>query len=159
MKTKKKIIVDLDVVTVSIWDKKGENSQLAAEFIGRIKNKEFYVITPFFLLELVSKWRYSQLKDYIEEFYLKFTDTMLSNEDLDEKIDSINIDDKKIILELISNGVKSEDSLLVLVASIFDADYLITFNRVHLKNKKEVINEVLKKNGLSSIKIAGPEEV
>ncbi|MBI2654758.1 hypothetical protein HYX02_08205 [Candidatus Woesearchaeota archaeon] len=159
MKTKKKIIVDLDAVTVSIWDKKGENSQLATEFIGRIKNKEFYVITPFFLLELVPKWRYSQLKDYIEEFYLKFTDTMLSNEDLDEKIDSINIDDRKVILELISNGIKSEDSLLVLVASIFDADYLITFNRVHLKNKKEAINEVLKKNGLSSIKIAGPEEV
>ena len=39
MKTKKKIIVDLDVVTVSIWDKKGENSQLATEFIGRIKNE------------------------------------------------------------------------------------------------------------------------
>jgi len=159
LKIKKKVIVDLDVVTVSIWDKKGENSQLATEFIGRIKNKEFYVITPFFLLELVSNWKYSQLKDYTEEFYLKFTDTMLSNEDLDEKIDSININDKKVIVELISNGVKSEDSLLVLIASILDADYLITFNRVHLKNKKEVINEVLKKNGLKAIRIVGPERV
>lgn len=156
---KEKIIIDLDIVTVSIWDKKGENPKLAEKFIDRVKNKKFYVLTPFFLLELVSKWKYSQLKDYIEDFYIKFTDKMLSNEDLDEKIDSMSIDDKKILNELKNNGVKGEDSLLVLVASIFGADYLITFNRVHLKNKKKIINEVLIKNGLRSIKIAGPEEV
>ena len=156
---KKKVIIDLDIITVGIWDKKGENPKLATKFINRVKNKEFYVTTPFFLLELVSKWRYSRLKDYIEDFYIKFTDEMLSNEDLDNKIDSMNIDDKKILHELVINGVKDEDSLLVLVASIFDADYLITFNRVHLKNKKQTINEVLGKNGLKSIRIAGPEEV
>jgi len=159
LKIKRKIIVDLDVVTVSIWDKKGENVELAIRFINRIKNKEFYVLTPFFLLELVSKWRYSQLKDHIEEFYLKFTDKMLSNEDVDEKIDLIAIDDEKIITELKNKDVKGEDSLLALVASIFEVEYLITFNRVHLKNKKDAINEVLKKNGLRTIKIAGPEEV
>ena len=84
---KKKIIIDLDIVTVSIWDKKGDNPKLATKFVNRVKNKEFYVITPFFLLELVSKWKYSQLKDYIEDFYIKFTDKMLSNDDLDEKMD------------------------------------------------------------------------
>lgn len=156
---KEKIVIDLDIVTTSIWDKKGENVRMAIKFIDKVKNKEFYVLTPFFLLELVSKWKYSQLKDNIEEFYIKFTDKMLSNEDLDEKIGSLNIDDKKIIEELKSKGIKGEDSLLVLVTSIFDADYLVTFNRIHLKNKKEAINEVLKKNGLKTIKIAGPEEV
>ena len=156
---KKKIIIDLDVVTVSIWDKKGQNVRLAVKMVERIKSKEFYVMTPYFMLELVSKWRYSQLKDYIEDFYLKFTDKMLSNEDLDERIDSMNIDDKKIITELKNIGIKGEDSLLVLVASIFGVDYLITFNKIHLKSKKEVINEVLRKNGLRTIKIAGPEEV
>lgn len=156
---KKRIIVDLDVVTVSIWDKKGENVDLAVNFIGRVKNREFYVITPFFLLELVARWRYDQLKDHIEEFYLKFTDQMLSNEDLDEKIDSLDIDDKKVITELQDSGIKGEDSLLVLTASIFEADYLITFNRIHLKNKKQAINEVLKNNGLEPIKIIGPEEI
>lgn len=156
---KSKIIIDLDVVTTSIWDKKGENVRLAVEFIDRVKNKEFYVVTPFFLLELVSKWKYSQLKDHIEEFYLKFTDKMLSNEDLDEKIDSMGIDDEKILKELKNKGIKSEDSLLVLVASIFEADYLITFNRVHLKNKRLIINEVLNTNGLKTIRIAGPEGV
>ncbi|MEK6984431.1 MAG: hypothetical protein AABX33_07695 [Nanoarchaeota archaeon] len=158
MKTKK-IIIDLDVVTVSIWDKKGKNVRLAVNFINRVKNKDFYVLTPFFLLELVSKWKYSQLKDYIEDFYLKFTDEMLSNEDLDLKIDSMLVDDKKIITELRNQGIKGEDSLLALVASIFEVDYLITFNRIHLRDKKETINEVLKENGLRTIKIAGPEEV
>ena len=156
---KRKIIIDLNIVTVSIWDKKGENVKLAGKFINRVKNKEFYVLTPFFLLELVSKWRYSKLKDYIEDFYIKFTDKILSNEDLDEKIDSMNINDKKILTELKNNLIKGEDSLLVLVAVIFDADYLVTFNRVHLKNKKEIINEVLNRNGLKNIKIVGPEEV
>ena len=155
----KMIIIDLDIVTVSIWDKKGENVRLAVKFIDRVMNKEFYVITPYFMLELISKWKYSQLKDHIEDFYLKFTDKMISNEDLDERIESMNVDDKKIIVELMNHGIKGEDSLLVLVASIFDADCLITFNRIHLKSKKEVINEVLRKNGLRTIKIAGPEEV
>jgi len=158
MEQRKKIIIDLDVVTVSIWNKRGKQVEIANNFIDRVKKGGFYVITPFFLLELVSKWKYSQLKDYIEEFYLKFTNNMLSNEDLDKRIDSINIDDEKIIAELKNNGVKGEDSLLVLVASIFDADYLITFNRIHLKNKREAINEVLKKNGIRAIDIIGPEE-
>ena len=152
-------MIDLDVVTVSIWDKMGKNVELALKLIKRVKNKEFHVITPFFLLELVSKWRYSQLKDHIENFYIKFTDNMLSNEDLDEKIESIGIDDEKIINELRENGIKDEDSLLVLVTSIFNVDYLVTFNRVHLKNKKDIINQVLNKNGLKQIKIIGPEEV
>ena len=38
--------------------------------------------------------------------------------------------------ELEKYGVKSEDAFLVLVSSIFGLDYLVTFNRKHLKNKK-----------------------
>ena len=156
---KASIIIDLDVVTVSEWDKKGKNVEIAKKFISRLENKEFSITTPFFLLELVAKWKYDKLKDRIEDFYIKFTDRMLSNEDLDEKIDSLNIDDKKIINELMHEGIKDEDSLLVLICSIFNVDYVITFNKIHLKNKKEIINQVLKKNGLNTIKIVGPEEV
>lgn len=155
---RKKIIIDLDIVTVSIWDKKGKNVELAIKFIDRVKNREFYVTTPHFMLELISKWKYSQLKDHIEDFYLKFSDEMLSNEDLDDKINAMKINDEEILTELKGLGIKGEDSLLVLVASIFDVDFLITFNRTHLKNKKEVINEVLKKYGIRPIKIIGPEE-
>ena len=63
MKTKKTIIVDLDVVTVSMWNKKGNQVEIASAFIERVAKREFYVTTPFFLLELVSKWKYDMLKD------------------------------------------------------------------------------------------------
>jgi len=155
---KASVVIDLDVVTVSIWDKKGENVKRAVRFMDRVKNGEFHVVTPFFLLELVSKWKYSELKDYIEEFYLKFTDRMLTNEDMDRQFTLTGIDDEKIIAEFTNNGIKGEDSLLALVASAFDADYLVTFNRAHLRGKKNVINEVLNKNGLRTIGIIGPEE-
>ena len=84
---------------------------------------------------------------------------MVTNDDIDAKIDDLGIDDEKILLELQSNGVKEEDAFIVLIASIFDLDNLITFNRKHLRNKKKEINEVLKRNGLKTIEISGPEEV
>ncbi|MEK6887709.1 MAG: hypothetical protein AABX14_02060 [Candidatus Aenigmatarchaeota archaeon] len=99
----------------------------------------------------------TMLRDYIEEFYLKFTDEMLSNEDLDKCFAGIGIDDKKILEELMRQGIKDEDALLTLVASAFGADCLVTFNRVHLLNKINDINEVLKKNGLRTIEIIRPE--
>lgn len=154
----KKIIIDLDVVTVSIWNKKGKQLEAAEKFIKRVWRREFYIITPFFLLELVSKWKHIQLKDFIEDFYLKVTDKILSNEDLGTKIDSAGIDDKKVLGELIYYGIKDEDALLVLITSVFNVDYLITFNRVHLRNNKEKINQILEKNGLKTININGPEE-
>ena len=42
---------------------------------------------------------------------------------------------------------------------IIDLDYLITFNRVHLKNKEEEINEILSEYGLRTIKITSPEQI
>ena len=155
---KKQIMIDLDVVTVTVWDKQGLNVQRALDFVQRVKKREFFVITPFFLLELVSKWKHSRLKDHIENFYIKNTDRMLTNVDIDEKIESMSIDDYSLLEKLRHIGIKGEDSLLALAASIFDAEYLVTFNRIHLKRNKDKINEVLKENGLRTIKIIGPEE-
>ena len=156
---KNKIIIDLDVVTVSVWDKKGENVRLAVKLIDRVKQKEFEVITPFYLLEHLIKWKHVTLKEKIEDFYLKNSNILLTNEDVDYRIDSLGIDDEKILLELQSNNVKEEDAFIALITSIFKLDYLVTFNRRHLKNKKNQINEVLKKHELAAIKIVGPEEV
>lgn len=76
---KKKILIDLDVVTVSIWDKKGLQVEVANKFIERVKKREFHVITPFFLLELVSKWKHERLKQSIKEFYLNQSHTLLTD--------------------------------------------------------------------------------
>lgn len=155
---KKKVIIDLDVVTVGKWDK-GKNGDNARKFMLRVENREFEVVTPFYLIEHLVKWRNIPLKEKIEGFYLKESTTLLTNEDVDDKIGELGVDDKELLNELKNRGVKEEDAFIVVVTSIFNLDYLITFNRMHLKNKKETINEVLKKNGLKTIKIAGPEEV
>lgn len=38
-------------------------------------------------------------------------------------------------------------------------DFLITFNRKHLRNKEEEINKILIKEGLRTVKIVGPEKI
>ena len=156
---KKKILIDLDVITTGRWDKKGEKPELARRFMERVEGKEFEVVTPFILLEMVAKWRYQELKDSIEEFYLKNTDRMLTNEDLDRMIENIGIDDEKVLLELEKENIKDEDALLALVASIFGLDYLTTLNRKHLRGKETEINEILKKYKLRTIQIVYPDEL
>ena len=155
---KYKVIVDLDVVTVGKWDR-GKYGDISRELMKRVVNKEFELVTPFYLIEHLIKWKNIQLKERIEEFYLKESTTLLTNEDVDNKIEECGIDDKALLNDLKNHNVKEEDAFIVMVTSIFDLDYLITFNRIHLKNKKEEINEVLQKYGLKTIKIAGPEEV
>jgi uncharacterized membrane protein len=78
---------------------------------------------------------------------------------MDERIRQLNIDDKAIIQSLRKSGVKEEDALLVLFASIFDSDCLVTFNRKHLKSKWKIINEVLRSYGIRAIKIVLPYEI
>ena len=158
IKIKKKIIIDLDVITVGKWDK-GKYGDIARKLMKRVENKEFELIISFHLIEHLVKWHNIQLKEKIEEFYLKNSAKILTNEDIDVKIEELGINDKVLLNELKNNSIKEEDAFLVMITSIFDLDCLITFNRIHLKNKKDIINEVLKKNGLKTIKIAGPEEV
>ena len=150
---KKRILLDLDVITVALWDAKGIN------FINRVKGGEFEVYTPHIMIELVSKWKNRSLSEKIIYFYELYTDKMLTAVNIFDRIKKLEIDDKKIIRELIEKGVKEEDAVLVLVSSIFDMDYLVTYNRKHLKNNEKEIMEVLSENGLKPIKIAIPDEI
>ncbi len=157
--SKKKVLVDLDIITVNLWDNKGENKKIASDFVKKVEKKDFLVITPFSLLETVAKWKYDALKDDIEEFYIKNSYQIISNKDVDEKIEERKINDIKILEDLEKDGVKGEDALLILITSIFEIDYLITFNRKHLRNREADINNILKEEGLNTIKIIGPEMI
>jgi predicted nucleic acid-binding protein len=139
-----------------MWDKSDKASE-ANRLLFRIKNKEFNAITPSFLLSLLSRWDYSRLVEEITDFYEKHTE-ILTNKDIDERINEVGIDDRAVLEELKKQNIKDEDALLIFVASIFEADFLVTFNRKHLLNKKEKINEVLRKNGLRTIGIIEPSE-
>lgn len=152
---KKKILVDLDVLTVAFWDKKKE----ASDFLGRIKNGEFDLYTPYVLLELLGRWKYEKLRDTIIEFYTVYSSRILSVKEVVDRSKEIGTDYNKTITDLMSKGVKEEDAILVFVTSAFHLDYLITYNRVHLKNKEAEINEILKVHRMKVIRIASPNTI
>ena len=149
--------IDLDVVTIGKWDK-GKQGDYSRKFMVRVKRKEFYIITPTLLLELVRKWKHENLKIQIEEFYLKNSDEFVERLQIIGEIISKEIDFEEIFRKFIDVGVKEEDITLILASSLRDA-ILITYNRVHLKNKEEEINEILSEYDLKAIKIISPERI
>ena len=83
----------------------------------------------------------------------------MSVKEIVDKSKEIGIDYNKVILDLMSKGVKEEDAVLVFAASAFHLDYLITYNRVHLRGKETEINEILNLNKMKAIKIAAPTSI
>ena len=158
MQQKKKIIIDLDVVTVGKWDK-GKNGDLARKFIIRVEKGEFEMLTPYITLDLINEWKHTALVKEIREFYDIYSQDIISVINLEEKIIKLKVDRKALTSDLKSYYIKDEDIILVIIASIFDADYLVTFNRKHLKNNEVKINNVLQKYKLRTIKIALPDEI
>ena len=55
----KKIITDLDILTVAYWDSKKE----ANDFLERIKSGEFDMHVPYLIFDLLSKWRHNRLSE------------------------------------------------------------------------------------------------
>ena len=153
----KKIIIDLDVVTVHFWDKDARAGE-AGGFIELVKGKLFEVIVPYALTELAENWQYVELKNMIISFY-KENATVISAEEVNEKLESFGINDKEFAISLVAHGVKEEDAALVMVASLFEAEYLVTFNRKHLRNKESEICEALNTFNLPKIKIRTPAEL
>lgn len=150
---KKKILVDLDVVTVSIWDKEG------LDFISRIEIGEFEVYTPYALLDLVLRWNYKGLVEEIRKFYELYSDKIITARMLESRIEELGVDNKSLNKDLVRGGVKNEDAILTVITSIFGIDYLVTYNRKHLKNREDMINNLLSKYRLKTIKIALPSEL
>lgn len=151
---KKRVLVDLDVLTVAFWDSKDE-----AKLLERIKGGKFDMVSPYILIEHLSKWNYKKLAHEIAGFYQKYSSQIVTVQNILDKTEEINIEYKKLFTDLLNIGVKEEDIVLVIVAGLFGIDYLITFNRKHLKSKEKEINEVLKKNGIRTIKIVLPSEL
>ena len=151
---RKKIIVDLDVVTLAFWDKKDE-----ANLIEKIKSGKFNMTAPYIILEHLSKWNYRKLAEEISSFYQTFSFQIVTAQNILDKTNEMQIEYRRLLMELVDVGVKEEDVILVIVSSIFEVDYLVTFNRRHLKSKERKINRVLNKNGIKTIRIVSPSEL
>ena len=155
---KKKIIIDLDVITVAEWDK-SQQGITARTFIERVKNKEFNVFTPYIIFDLINDWKHISLVKKIKEFYELHSRNIISVLNLEERITELNFEKKKLISDLKFHVIKEEDIILVIMSSIFDIDCLVTFNRKHLRNKEGEINETLHKYKLKKICIVLPNEI
>ncbi len=152
---KEKILIDLDVVTVAEWDSKKD----AIKFIRRVKAGEFEVYTPYSLFDLLDKWKYEKLRNKIKDFYELYTTEIITAQKLTDNLDKLKIDETSLTNDLKKEQIKEEDILLIIATSVFELDLLVTMNRKHLKNKKEAINNVLQKYGISAIKIVSPDEI
>jgi len=153
----RRAVIDLDVVTVALWDK-GKSGDISRRFISRVEKGEFYVITPSLLLDLVNKWKHKNLRKKIEEFYFVNTDEFVERVQIIQEIMSKNIDFEILFNELVKKSIKEEDITLILVSSLKNTE-LITFNKIHLRNKEVEINEVLSKYALRKIRITSPAEI
>lgn len=149
-----KILIDLDVVTVALWDKNKE----AVEFLEKVKRGEFESYTPYNLLETLMKWKNEPLKAKILGFYELYSKKIISASESLNKLEELKIG-KEVVGELQKIGVKEEDATLIFIASIFGIDFLVTFNRKHLRSKRDEINKVLRKNGLNEVGILLPSEI
>ena len=155
----KKIVVDLDVVTIGIWKKADERREEALKFMKRIENKEFETVMLSSTLNLVEKWNNIELSTSIKDFYSKNTKHFIDDLEIFNFLHRKGVIASSIIDEFLKKGIKREDIMLILACIAVNADYLVTFNRKHLKNNADTINSILKKNKLYKINVVHPNEI
>ncbi len=156
---KKRIMVDLDVITVAYFPSNDLRKEYCLSFIERANKGEFEIITPSNFEILLRKWKFRELRDKILDFYKDATTKFIDKIEIIAGLNIKKISFDEIEEEFKSQGIKEEDILIILIASIQDLDYVISYNRKHLKNMEKKINEVLKRNGLSEIRIMSPNEI
>jgi hypothetical protein len=155
---KKKISIDLDVVTVGLWKKRDPRKQEALEMLERIKNKEFFIISLTSLLKLPEKWKDKLLAKQVIEYYFAHTDKHTDDVEIFDGLKRKKINVEELISEFSKKKIKYEDVFLVLACSLDDA-ILITMNRKHLRGNEKIINGILEEFGLKKIKIRYPHEL
>ena len=158
----KKILIDLNVVTIGSWKKADPSRAVAENFMKKIgekagaeEEKQFYVVTPYVLLELVNKWKNKPLVEIITDFYRKVTDEYVEKIDVMEELFETF---EEVYTALIRIGVKPEDAFLVIVCSVKNAA-LVTFDKKHLRGKDAEINAVLRGHICGEVEIKLPEEL
>lgn len=154
--SKKKILIDLDVITIAKWEKQDQRKEQAVKFLQKAENKEFELMLPLILLEQIFLWKYEELRIRIESFYIGNCSQTLSSIQLMEKLleNPSYLDLYKRLLDI---NIKEEDALLLVSAIILDCDYFVTLNRRHLHSNKEKIYEIIKKSGFKALEIVYPD--
>ena len=160
----KKIIVDLDVVTVANYSRKSlandyERIKYAQRFLNYVsrgvKSGEFWLIALKNFDALLALWKYKEIVIKILDFYHSNSSEFVDTAELITGLVEKGIDYDALMKSFTDRGVKGEDVLIVLVASLKRAA-IITFNKKDLRNRREEINKLLLENGLNGIEIKEP---
>ncbi len=117
---KKKILVDLDVITVATWKKSDTRTEEAINFLERVKNNEFEVYIPYTLIELLAAWKNKELSEQILRFYSVYAKDIITANSILEVSERAGIDFTKVAKQIVASGIKEEDATLILVTSLFE---------------------------------------
>jgi wyosine [tRNA(Phe)-imidazoG37] synthetase (radical SAM superfamily) len=159
MKGKKRILIDLDAVTIAFYPAKDHRKEDCINFIKRVKNNEFKIVTPANFDVIIKEWDFKELVKKISEFYHSYSSRFVNELEIISKL-RIKGYEFETIQKLFENiNIKREDILVILVCSLEKLDYIISYNRKHLKNMEGRINELLKELNLNEINIRLPNEI
>lgn len=157
-----KVIVDLDVVPIAKWYEKGNPRQAGSQkFIKRVERGEFSLLAPDTFLEIIRSWEYGELMKRVRSWYTTNAKSIISSEEALKKIaKKTKLSEETLIEKFASEAnMKREDAFLVLIATGSNTDYIVTWNKAHLRNKREKIEEIGTKLGLKVPKIIFPTEI
>jgi len=152
-----KILIDIDVIAVAKHYTKDNDYPIAKNFLSRVESGEFDLYSSHTLIALLNQWKIGRIMNGILDFYSAYCYTIPAAE-IERKLTERKIILENLLAELGKKGVKKEDGILTVIASLFGL-VLVTLNRKHLRNKRDEINEIFKKNGLSKIEIMLPNEI
>jgi predicted nucleic acid-binding protein len=154
---KKKVLVDICVVATAKYYVKDKDYRIAKEFIEKAEAGEFELYSAHILHTLIKKWRKKEIRNGILKFYSTYCYTIPPAE-IERKIKEKKLNLEFVLSRLEENGIKREDGILAIIASLFNLT-LVTLNRKHLRNNEKLINKILKEVGLDEIKILLPNEI
>lgn len=150
-----KILIDLDVFTKAVWDKK----EGANEFLDAVRS-EFSVVTPVAILfYIIRNWRYKKLVDRIFNKMDKLTTFYVGVAQTNLKSVRLTNLPLRILTRRLSRSaqISEEDAGIAVYATINEADFLATYNRRHLKRNEHAIKEFFKNYNLRAPDILVPK--
>ncbi len=163
----KKIIVDLDVVTVANYPRNESaadygRKEYAKRFLDYVadgvRDGKFWLVSLRSFDALLALWKYREIVIKILDFYHSNSSELVDTTEIVAEFIEKGIDYDEVIKSFTDKGIKGEDVLIILVASIRHAT-IVTFNRKDLRNRQEEIRRLLAANGLDSVEITEPSEL
>jgi hypothetical protein len=158
---KVKVAFDIDFACVHAWRKKDRRKEDIKKFFDLLrKNKDkFECLVSSHVLDQISVWRDKKLANDIISLFKSLCKVV----DLEENIryfeKARNVKIKDFTQNYASEvGIKTEDALAVIVYSLIEVEYFVTFNKKHLRNKYAKLKEIGWKYGIKIPEIMLPSE-